>query len=126
MREAAELLEGNPKLQTPPASPVAHRSRDKRTDPRRKFVVALSMATILCVLVVVTVAGLRLRSPAVLNETTAVITRITRPLPDGIFCRIISFDNSSSKTISDKVEPCMPPDELSKPRSRTLLNWYAK
>ncbi|MBI5909291.1 MAG: hypothetical protein HY848_05000 [Betaproteobacteria bacterium] len=84
------------------------------------FIVALGANLYVGAVVVVGKFGNPFASAKAANGQTA---QIRRPLLDGTFCRNIVFDNSTAKSIEDKVERCDKVPNQPKGRIKTQFSW---
>lgn len=57
------------------------------------------------------------------NAPLSSTAQIKRPLLDGMFCRNIVFDNTTSHAIEDKVERCDKKANQQRGKTRTQFSW---
>jgi hypothetical protein len=126
MDDTAQPAEGGPTAPAPPAPRIARQSQKAPSKFPHKFAISTFASAILVAIAALAVARMPARSPANTHDITRMMAKITRPMPDGINCQRVIFDNASSQTIEEKIEPCQQSSGPPKPRARSMMNWNGK
>jgi hypothetical protein len=119
MEDAVKPADGRPGV-------AAFHPHKARTALPHILVISACVGTILLMIAGLVVAKLPARAPDASSDMTAMIAHFSRPMPDGVNCRKIIYDNTLARTIEEKIEPCHAPRDPPKARARSMLNWYGK